>query len=80
LGNEKTETGEEQVWTMREVKKLCCMAIALLAPTDTSRGGASWHRVRQGKERKPGGLENLLAVLFWWLVSVGVALLLARQC
>ncbi len=56
------------------------MAIALLAPTDTSRGGASWHRVRQGKERKPGGLENLLAVLFWWLVSVGVALLLARQC
>jgi len=61
-------------------KKMQDQMTGLLAPTDTSMGGKTWHRIRQRRDRRSGKFENLLAVLFWWLVSVGVALLIARLC
>lgn len=54
--------------------------VELLAPTDTSMGSRVWYRERQESDPGPGKSKNLLAALFWWLVSVGMGLLIARLC
>jgi len=76
----KKQGREKQMQAIGKRKKGWGRVVAILLPTDTSRGGALWHCIRQGQKAGWNRGDNLLAVLFWWLVSVGLALLIARVC